>query len=53
MSEGGSDHPDNVMALCPDDHRKAHYSAERAGMRQKMLDMVEEWKDYRRRAALG
>jgi hypothetical protein len=42
-----------MFALCPEDHRKAHYSAGRAGMRQQMLDIVDSWKKYRRLAAIA
>jgi hypothetical protein len=29
LSENGPDHPANVVAICPKDHRRAHYAAER------------------------
>lgn len=30
LSEGGSDCEENVVALCPDDHRRAHHAHDRA-----------------------
>lgn len=33
LSEGGADSEDNVVALCPDDHRRAHFSTEAAEIR--------------------
>ena len=37
LSEGGPDHPSNVVALCANDHRRAHFSAERDSIRQQLL----------------
>lgn len=34
LSEGGADSEDNVAALCPDDHRRAHYSTDAAEIRE-------------------
>lgn len=34
LSEGGADSEANVAALCPDDHRRAHYSAEAEEIRK-------------------
>ena len=28
LADGGPDHPDNVIALCPNCHRRAHYSVD-------------------------
>lgn len=53
LSESGADDIDNVIALCPDDHRKAHFSAEREAMRQQMLEMTSEWKAWREKVAKG
>lgn len=40
LGEGGPDHIQNVVALCPNDHRKAHYSAERESMRTKLSEFI-------------
>ena len=29
LADNGPDHPSNVVAICPQDHRRAHYAAER------------------------
>ena len=29
LADSGPDHPSNVVAICPQDHRRAHYAAER------------------------
>lgn len=29
LADDGPDHPSNVVAICPQDHRRAHYAAER------------------------
>lgn len=36
LSEGGSDLVSNVVALCPTDHRRAHYGADRLDLRRKL-----------------
>ena len=46
LSEGGPDVVRNVAALCPDDHRKAHYGEERDTMRSRLQALLEE--HYRR-----
>lgn len=42
LSEGGTDSEDNVAALCPNDHRKAHYSAEAAEIREHLRATLAE-----------
>lgn len=37
LAEGGSDTVENMIALCPRDHRMAHYSHDASSMRSKML----------------
>jgi 5-methylcytosine-specific restriction protein A len=37
LSEGGPDVEWNVVALCPNDHRRAHYGADKAGLRTKLV----------------
>jgi 5-methylcytosine-specific restriction protein A len=37
LSEGGSDRLDNVVALCPNDHRRAHLGADSQAMRAELL----------------
>ena len=31
LSDGGADHPEAVIAVCPNCHRRAHYSEDAAG----------------------
>lgn len=40
LSEGGIDHASNVIALCPRDHRMAHYSRDASNMREKMHQII-------------
>jgi len=40
LSENGRDDLLNVAALCPNDHRRAHYAEERAIMRLKLLEKL-------------
>lgn len=40
LSEGGIDDASNVIALCPRDHRMAHYSQDASNMREKMHQIV-------------
>lgn len=42
LSEGGADSEDNVVALCPDDHRRAHYSTEAAEIRELLQGTLAE-----------
>lgn len=42
LSEGGADSLMNVVALCPNDHRRAHYSLEQLAIRRRLLSMVSE-----------
>jgi 5-methylcytosine-specific restriction protein A len=37
LSEGGADSVSNVVALCPNDHRRAHHCAGRAQLRERLL----------------
>lgn len=39
LSEKGPDEVDNVIALCPNHHREAHYGADISGMRDKLRCM--------------
>lgn len=40
LCEGGKDSLANVAALCPNDHKKAHYGADREAMRTTLLDRI-------------
>jgi hypothetical protein len=40
LSEGGLDHPNNVVALCPNHHREAHHGKLRDQMRPNLLRIV-------------
>ena len=46
LCEGGPDMVRNVAALCPDDHRKAHYGEDRDTMRARLQVFLDE--HYRR-----
>lgn|GEM_PF-1027723 len=37
LSEGGADTVNNVAALCPNDHREAHYGARASAIREQLL----------------
>lgn len=39
LADGGPDHPENVVALCPNCHRGAHYARD-ANMRNELLKQV-------------
>ncbi|MBB4861200.1 hypothetical protein HNP46_000011 [Pseudomonas nitritireducens] len=40
VSEGGHDHPSNMIALCPNEHREAHYGANKDELKAKYLSIV-------------
>lgn len=40
LSEGGADKPNNMIALCPNDHRKAHFSSEHAELKQSFFNKL-------------
>ena len=40
LSEGGADHILNVVALCPTDHRRAHYAQDRNNIRRILLTIL-------------
>lgn len=42
LAAGGPDTVDNVIALCPNDHREAHYGRKRAELNKKMLGTIRE-----------
>ena len=37
-SDGGADHPDNVIALCPNCHRRVHYGQDGDNFNQQLID---------------
>jgi len=41
LSESGPDHPSNVVAICPQDHRRAHYAAERDEIAAQLTEMLD------------
>ncbi|MNG32956.1 HNH endonuclease [compost metagenome] len=41
LAENGHDHPSNMIALCPNDHREAHYGKNQAELRQLFLAVVQ------------
>lgn len=40
LANDGADRMTNVIALCADDHRKAHYSEQRSSIEKEMIDIV-------------
>ena len=40
LHEGGDDTSENVIALCPNHHREAHYGEKRNDMRNEMLRKI-------------
>lgn len=38
LSEGGPDHVCNVVAICPNDHRRAHHAIDRLEIRGRLLE---------------
>lgn len=40
LSQQGEDTPQNVIALCPEHHREAHYGAEAEKLEQEFLDKL-------------
>jgi len=42
LSDGGPDHPDWVAGLCPNCHRRAHYSSDRENFNAKVAQRVQE-----------
>ncbi|TKB56772.1 HNH endonuclease [Ferrimonas aestuarii] len=40
LADGGPDHPANVIALCPNCHREAHYSKSRRQFNAKLSDIA-------------
>jgi 5-methylcytosine-specific restriction protein A len=43
LGEGGPDKVWNVIAICPNDHRRVHFAEGRAGLRMRMLDVLEKY----------
>ena len=41
LSQGGDDSVDNVVALCPNDHRKAHHARDREEMKEDMINWLQ------------
>lgn len=41
-SDGGPDDPENVIAICPNCHRRAHYGQDQESFNQKLIDIAEE-----------
>lgn len=40
LADGGPDHPKNVIALCPNCHRRAHYAKDAVGFNNKLKDIA-------------
>jgi 5-methylcytosine-specific restriction protein A len=41
-SDGGADHPDNVIAICPNCHRRVHHGQDGDQFNQKLAETVKE-----------
>lgn len=41
-SDGGADHPDNVIAICPNCHRRVHHGRDGYQFNQDLIEKVEE-----------
>jgi 5-methylcytosine-specific restriction protein A len=42
LAEGGADRLDNVVAICPNDHREAHYGRDAGRIRESLLMILAE-----------
>lgn len=40
LSDGGPDHPENVIALCPNCHRRVHFSKDGEAYNKKLIEVV-------------
>lgn len=40
LSEDGADHEENIVALCPNDHREAHYGKRKEHIRKKLQEKL-------------
>jgi len=40
LADGGPDHPENVIALCPNCHRRAHLSTDHSDFNAQLMDIV-------------
>jgi 5-methylcytosine-specific restriction enzyme A len=40
LADGGPDHPEFVIGVCPNCHRRAHYGEDREEVRDSMLELV-------------
>jgi 5-methylcytosine-specific restriction protein A len=47
LSDGGPDHPEWVAALCPNCHRRAHYSVDRGAFNRKLSAVVVAKEEHR------
>lgn len=41
LADNGLDHPSNVVAICPQDHRRAHYAAERDEIAIRLTEILD------------
>ncbi len=44
LSDGGPDHPEWVAGICPNCHRRAHYSSDREEFNARLKDLIQEKK---------
>lgn len=41
LAEGGPDDDQNVVALCADDHRRAHFAEQRATIKSQLASIIQ------------
>ena len=41
LADGGPDHPNSIIALCPNCHRRAHYGVDKDAVNEAMLKFIE------------
>jgi 5-methylcytosine-specific restriction protein A len=42
LSDGGIDHPENVAAICPNCHRRVHYSNDKVEYNNKLISIIND-----------
>jgi DNA modification methylase len=51
LSDGGPDHPQWIVVLCPNCHRRAHYSEDKVEFNRQLTDIVAEKENHVLKAA--
>lgn len=42
LADGGPDHPENVIALCPTCHRRAHYATDSKSFNATLIEIIKD-----------